>query len=68
MAYEVGERLVWVHTDEETGQQMNELVVVMGVTKGMRTQVTGRPYYIVKVLRTGEPAQVFNDELFPLAR
>lgn len=60
----VGEKLVWVHTDENTGQKLQEFVVVKGMSNGRRTQATGKPYYLVQVLRTGEPAQCWHDELF----
>lgn len=56
--YRPGETVVWDHVDEESGQRIKEFVVIMSVK-----HFTGRPYYQVKSLRTGEPASAWHDEL-----
>lgn len=57
--YEIGEELVWMHIDDATGQQMNEMVVVRN-----RRQYPNSVYYTCQVLSTGDVAMVWGDELF----
>lgn len=58
-AYALNEKLVWIHVDEDTGDRMNDLVIVRS-----RKPFAGKPYYIVTIVRTGEPVQAWHDELF----
>lgn len=62
--FSVGQKLVWVHVDEETGQKVNDFVKVMAVPRdGLKTNSV-KLQYRVQVLRTNEPAIAFKDELF----
>ena len=65
-SFNIGEKVVWVHIDEMTGKKLQELVIIRGMSKGMRTEVTGRPHYLIQ-LGNGEPAQAFSDELFRIS-
>lgn len=63
-SFRIGERAVWVHVNEEDGRKLQDLVEVRAVSQGRRTAVTGRPYYVVRVLRTGEVCNAWSDEMY----
>ena len=60
---DVGETVVWMRVDEQTGKRLSDLVKICEV----RTFV-GKPIYRVQIIRTGEIAQAFSDELFRVKR
>ena len=59
--YNVGEKLVWVHTDEETGQKFNELVTVMSVK--IMNKGKGNPHYLIRTTK-GDAGNAWHDELY----
>ena len=61
--FNVNETVAWAHIDEETGQRVNELVRVMRVPNPDAELRSARIQYQVMVLRTGEPALAFADEM-----
>jgi hypothetical protein len=64
MTFSVGEKLVWMRIDEQTGQHVNDFVRVMRVPKPDARTHGAREQYQVMVLRTNEPAIAWRDELY----
>ena len=64
MQFQVGEQLVWIHIDEETGRKVNDFVKVMRAANPGGRTYGAREQYQVMVVRTNEPALAFSDELF----
>lgn len=62
--FNIGEKLVWIHVDEDTGQRVNDFVRVMKVPDVTAKSSSAKAQYSVQVLRTNEPAIAFVDELF----
>jgi hypothetical protein len=62
--FSVGQQLVWVHVDDETGERVNDFVKVMALPRDGLKSPSAREQYRVQVLRTGDPAIAFRDELF----
>lgn len=56
--YSAGEQLVWMHINDETGQQLNDLVTVMGVRS-----YTDSAYYAIRIEKTGDAGFAWHDEL-----
>lgn len=56
--YQPGEQLIWMHVNDETGKQLNDLVTVMGVRS-----YPDSAYYAIRVEKTGEAAMAWHDEL-----
>ena len=56
--YKEGQKLVWIHVDDETGKRINDLVVV----KNIRVYPSSA-YYTIQLEANGEIAMAWHDEL-----